>query len=176
MSCCGKSCTVACFMSCVLHRTFIKHACGTRMTCTGIASHPARCAAGAALPGVMACPLYLQMVSVSAGISIPADVVKGSLGTSFGDPHGSPSPCPPPRSAPPMASQCPDESVTLAGPAGLIITAVDEDFNEVDDGHAVCAPRPGAPCRRCDGADRVSLRPALLRALFCRRIPVRTRW
>ena len=124
------------------------------MTCTGNASHPARCAAGAPLPVIMACPLYLQV------LSIPADV-EGNLGASFGGPHESPSPCPPPRSAPPMASQCPDESVTLAGPAGLIITAVDEDFNGVDDGHAVCAPRPRrtVPALRRSGSRELAARP-----------------
>ena len=107
-------------------------------------------------------------------LSIPADV-EGNLGASFGGPHESPSPCPPPRSAPPMTFQCPEESVTLAGPAGLIITAVDEDFNEVDDGHAVCAPRPRrtVPALRWSGSRELAARPI---ALFCRRIPVRTRW
>ena len=126
------------------------------MTCTGIASHPARCAAGAALPGVMACPLYLQV------LSIPADV-EGNLGASFGGPHESPSPCPPPRSAPPMAmaSQCP---VTLAGPTGLVITAVDENFVEVD---AVCAPRPrrAVPTLRWSGSRELAARP-IARALL----------
>ena len=42
-----------------------------------------RHAVTAALTVIMACPLYLQV------LSIPADV-EGSLGTSFGDPQESP--------------------------------------------------------------------------------------
>ena len=66
-----------------------------------------------------------------------------------------------------MTSQCPDGSVTLAGPAGLIISAVDENFFEVDDGHAVCAPRPRrtVPALRWSGSRELAARP-IARALL----------
>ena len=66
-----------------------------------------------------------------------------------------------------MVSQCPDELVTLAGPAGLIITAVDENFNEVVAGHTVCAPRPRrtVPALRWSGSRELAARP-IARALL----------
>ena len=65
-----------------------------------------------------------------------------------------------------MASQCPDESVTLAGP-GLVITAVDEDWVEVEEGHTVCAPRPRCtvPALRWSGSRELAARP-IARALL----------
>ena len=57
--------------------------------------------------------------------------------------------------------------VTLAGPAGLIITAVDENFVEVPEGHSVYAPRPRriVPALRWSGSRELAARP-IARALL----------